>query len=119
MWPSMKRELRIVRAFLGFAHADLGRRLLPTLCAEDAAGGEDKTSGSPTGGFALALAFPPARMVQQPFLRHESTGQALGVHGQNVLGGSVHKGTVPVTILPFELFGNAVPWFNLMARQWR
>lgn len=107
-----------MRAFLGFSVTDLGRRLFPVAFAQDAAGAAELDSGSPTGGFALACAFPPARITEQLYLRHESVGQALEFHGVDSLGGSAHSRTVPMTILPYELFeGAETLWYAIMAKR--
>lgn len=70
MWDSMKVEYDFMKLMLGFCRADLGQRLLPVLLCQDAAGGEDSLCESYTGGFAMALAFPPDGMLQMLKHRH-------------------------------------------------
>ena len=74
LWPSVRSEIRLMRAFLACISADLGRKLFPALLAQDAAGPGE---GSPTGGFCCGLGFPDATTMELLLDRHEAVGLSL------------------------------------------
>jgi hypothetical protein len=120
IWPSVRRELVMMRGLLPLLRADLSRPLSDTVLAQDAAG-PSEDAACRTGAFCLAAGTPPSSDIAVLGRRLELQGKAiLPIHKlDSDIGLICGTSVVPRTILPASWFSDDAGWELLLARRWK
>ena len=132
-WPSVLREIRLVRGFLPFLRVGVSRPLLPLFVPQDAAGGGD--GAGPAGSFVLAVGLPSLELIEQVWAGRDVRGAVVGTLSDEGVDGPTASGAlgvvqrlasanqdstaewIPFTGLPTAAVCQA-PWFRLLAGLW-
>ena len=129
-WPSVLREIRLMKGFLPFLRIDLARPRLPLLLAKDAAGGGE--GAGDTGSFVLAVGFPSLELIEQVWAWGDVRGAVVGTLSDEGAGGPTASGAlgavqqlasvqqtsttewIPFTGVPTAAVCQA-PWFRILS----
>ncbi len=122
VWPSVRRELVMMRGILPLLYGDTGRRNYHTVLAQDAAGPSGKDGQCKHGAFCLAIGRQPKEEIDNVMGRREVQDEAPlptepGMAWMETATGSQMR-TLSRTVLPWEWFDDASRWNMLLARHW-
>jgi len=128
LWKGVRSELEMMRGILPLLCADLARRPVSVVLAQDAAAPEEKLYGvghRHFGAFALAAMVPPFSEIQAVLANIQLVGRANAVPTaigteRAPLGLAPDIPLLQRTTLPQTWFENGGPlWEILLARRWR
>jgi hypothetical protein len=135
VWPSIKKEVSLMRACLPFLQLKLALPVLPALLAQDAAGPSDSQTGdglADNGSFVMAIGFPPLATLSQIWSARDVRGATVGALSESPLRSGAlgimdrvvaqRTGETPEWIPVSGVSARAtaeVPWFHLLSGGWR
>ena len=119
---SLKSDFSRMRGFLPFIHVRLGRKLLPFLPCQDAAGPAPGSVQGPTGSFSLALGFPSRAdlclILHLTNLRRRTSGSyAVALERVTSEASATSSHDFPFkSLFPLSVFDSV--WVQLLAGRW-
>lgn len=114
----LRREFRLLRAFLPFLECRLDRWPLPLLPAQDAAGPDGSEAIGAYGAYSLAIGFPPPAVIDTIYHRKIQLDKTLKKALRDVMTATTYQEAVPHTIWPGELFDGSTPWWSVLSRRY-
>ena len=123
---AVRDELNMMRGLLPALRCQLDRRVLPLVCASDAAGGTGKPYGADHvhhGAWCVAVAAPPQHEVEAVRAGIETVGRS-GLLPPELGGPPLLLGRAPGiallsrTAIPKAWCDGGVAWWRVLARRW-